>query len=119
MEVELHSACCHFRAAPTFADLDARGWRYRSGFAVVSPAPGFRYEPTGEYPAESGVRLEFTFSQDERQAELCAIRAEDGPDVLDTLMVKLPTRDLERAAADVFATVLLETVAELCAERLS
>lgn len=183
-------ACRHSEPTPTFADLDARGWRYRSGFAVVSPAPGFRYEPTGEYPAESGVRpylgrliihtltfgsdpyvhddigrmivlpdgratllptcfpflpggllehrvndghvggytpeeavadvrLEFAFSQDERQAELCAMHAEDGPDVLDTLMVKLLPRDLERAAADVFATVLLDTVAELCADRLA
>ena len=69
--------------------------------------------------AVADVRLEFTFSPAEDQAELCAIREEDGPDVLDTLMVKLLPRDLERAAADVFATVLLETVAELCAERLS
>jgi hypothetical protein len=50
-------ACRTSEPTPTYADLDADGHRYRVEFRPVSPAPGFQYPPTGEYPAELGLRV--------------------------------------------------------------
>ncbi len=50
-------ACRTAEPTPTYADLDEDGWRLRFEFIPVSPAPGFEYPPTGEYPAELGLRV--------------------------------------------------------------
>ena len=50
-------ACRTSEPTPTYAELDADAHRYRVEFRPVSPAPGFQYPPTGEYPADSGLRV--------------------------------------------------------------
>ena len=50
-------ACRTSEPTPTYAELDADGYRYRMEFFPFSPAPGFQYPPTGEYPAEYGLRV--------------------------------------------------------------
>jgi hypothetical protein len=50
-------ACRTSEPTPTYAELDADGWRYRVDFIPLFPAPGFQYPPTGEYPAELGLRV--------------------------------------------------------------
>jgi hypothetical protein len=50
-------ACRTSEPTPTYAELDADGWRYRVDFIPISPAPGFQYPPTGEYPADLGLRV--------------------------------------------------------------
>lgn len=50
-------ACRTEEPTPTYAELDADGHRYRVEFRPVSPAPGFQYPPTGEYPADLGLRV--------------------------------------------------------------
>ena len=50
-------ACRTSEPTPTYAELDADGHRYRMEFFPFSPAPGFQYPPTGEYPAEYGLRV--------------------------------------------------------------
>ena len=50
-------ACRTEEPTPTYAELDADGHRYRVEFRPVSPAPGFQYPPTGEYPADFGLRV--------------------------------------------------------------
>ena len=50
-------ACRVDEPTPTWAELDARGYRVR--FTIVSPlpAPYFRYPPTGELPFDAGLRV--------------------------------------------------------------
>jgi hypothetical protein len=50
-------ACLTSEPTPTYAELDAIGHRFRFAFDPVSPAPGFIYPPTGEYPAADGLRI--------------------------------------------------------------
>lgn len=54
-------ACRASEPTPTYADLDADAHRYRVEFRPVSPAPGFQYPPTGEYPADAGLRVYLTW----------------------------------------------------------
>ena len=42
---------------PTWAELDARGYRIRFTIASPLPAAFFRYPPTGELPFDSGLRV--------------------------------------------------------------
>jgi len=50
-------ACRTPEPTPTYAELDASGWRYHVDFTPISPAPGFEYPPTGQYPAQLGLRV--------------------------------------------------------------
>lgn len=49
-------ACRTSEPTPTYAELDAEGWRYRVDFLPGTPVPGFQYPPTGEYPVDFGLR---------------------------------------------------------------
>ncbi len=50
-------ACRVDEPTPTWAELDARGYRVRFTIASPLPAPYFQYPPTGEYPFDSGLRV--------------------------------------------------------------
>lgn len=50
-------SCLTSEPTPTYAELDAVGHRFRFEFRPVSPAPGFEYPPTGEFPARYGLRI--------------------------------------------------------------
>lgn len=49
-------ACRLPEPTPTYAQLDAEGFRYRFELRGPLPVPGFQYPPTGEYPSELGLR---------------------------------------------------------------
>ena len=50
-------ACRTSEPTPTYAELDADGYRYRIDFDPLFHAPGFQYPPTSEYPASFGLRV--------------------------------------------------------------
>ena len=50
-------ACRTPEPTPAYAELDADAHRNRVEFRPLSPAPGFQYPPTGEYPADAGLRI--------------------------------------------------------------
>lgn len=49
-------ACRLREPTPTYAELDADGFRWRFELLGPLPVPGFEYPPTGEYPADAGLR---------------------------------------------------------------
>lgn len=49
-------ACRLREPTPTYAELDAEGFRWRFELLGPLPVPGFEYPPTGEYPADAGLR---------------------------------------------------------------
>ena len=72
-------ACRIDEPTPTWAELDAQDHHYRFEIRGPIPVPGFQYPPTGEYPAESGLRPYLTYFVVERYADGEVIDAHDYP----------------------------------------